>query len=390
MRRIVYRGKKTTFRADFFEDDAKTLPLTPASSNYPEYTIFDSAGLSILTGVGALDTSPGYYKVDWTPVMASALSSDTAKWRIEWLIVTADGNSITFVDTFDVIDETVSASESLAQQILAVASSEIRVPLRLTSEYNELILTIYTAGTNAVAYGPKKYSMGVIKKIEDGDSYVYYLDLPANTLIADKTYTAMWEVRRTPASQAEFMFDKIVCTSPRVIQLFPSLRMLIDKFQKTLGRIHAYEDADLYEYLEQGRNVVNVWHPATYYGWPSYPNALDTFAVMGAAWWGLNAQYLLETDMSFSFSGQTVTLDVDRTSLIEGAISRFQEFFTENLTKAKTAIVRSSSPGVVAVRPSDFSLHKRVFRMGAGFEALSPSFLDMVYSVFPRGYSRDS
>jgi hypothetical protein len=41
--------------------------------------------------------------------------------------------------------------------------------------------------------------------------------------------------------------------------------MLIDKFQVRVGRLQAYEDSDLLEYITQGLRVVNSKYPTTNY-----------------------------------------------------------------------------------------------------------------------------
>lgn len=381
-KRIVYRGRKEIFKVEFFEDEAKTIPITPISSNYPEYTLFDPSNLAVATGTGVIDVSPGYWKLEWTPPLTSPLSDDTHKWRIEWAIVSADNDASTYVDTFEMVDEVVDASETLAQQFITLATSITRVPLKLTTQYASVKATVYKGGTNEIALAERSIDVGSISMVQENGGFVYYFDIPVSTLLEGSDYMVFWELRRTTGSQSEFLFDKVVCAHPTVLQHFPNVRMLIDKFQKRLGRIHGYEDPDIYEYLQRGREVVNSWYPPTYWQWSAFPPVLNTFIVMAAAWWGLNAQYILEADMMFSFSGQTVTLDVDRTGALDSAIGRFNDFLNEHLTKAKVGIVRASTPaGVVAVRPTRYNLLRMVFRVDRGV-TITPNIADMVYSVF--------
>ena len=84
---------------------------------------------------------------------------------------------------------------------------------------------------------------------------------------------------------------------------------------------------------------------------------------MAGQLWGLNAQFLLETDLQFNFSGQTVTLDYDHTGNIDTAISRATDFIREGLGPAKTAIYRrQAGVGTVAGRPYRYSgLHNFVY-----------------------------
>jgi len=61
---------------------------------------------------------------------------------------------------------------------------------------------------------------------------------------------------------------------------------------------------------------------------------------------------LLETDLSFNFSGQSVTLGVDRASALDAAAGRMKEMFDQQIGPAKMAYVRSArGMGTVAGRP---------------------------------------
>ena len=91
--------------------------------------------------------------------------------------------------------------------------------------------------------------------------------------------------------------------------------------------------------------MVNSIHPATFSwgqgpGSPWYVGGLQYFWIMAAAWYGLQAQYILEADLSFNYSGLTTTLEMDRTAAIEGALTRMADHIKEKLPPAKTAMYR--------------------------------------------------
>ena len=90
---------------------------------------------------------------------------------------------------------------------------------------------------------------------------------------------------------------------------------------------------------------------------------MTTFLIAAAAWWGLQAQYLSEGELSFSFSGQTVTLDVDRTGIYESAMSRLKDYLDSELEKTKRNALRRVSVGAIATRPYDFGLTSLVTRV---------------------------
>jgi hypothetical protein len=166
-------------------------------------------------------------------------------------------------------------------------------------------------------------------------------------------------------SAPEYAFQIIEVPPPYLLQFFPSLRMVIDKYQKRRELIQAYQDSDIYEYLLRGLQFVNGWHPVTSYQFESLPDQLVPFWLMAGQVWGLNAQHLLETDLQFSFGGQTVTLDYDHTSNIEAAISRAMDYLQNNLTNVKTPLLRrAAGVGVMAGKPMRYNaLHNFTFRI---------------------------
>lgn len=62
-------------------------------------------------------------------------------------------------------------------------------------------------------------------------------------------------------------------------------------------------------------------------------------------------------------SGQTVTLDVDRTSTYEAAISRLREYLTTDMPRTKANMIRRANVGAIATRPYDFGLSSLVCRV---------------------------
>ena len=127
--------------------------------------------------------------------------------------------------------------------------------------------------------------------------------------------------------------------------------MLIDKLQKRLGIVQAYEDSDIVEYLARGAELVNSIYPTTFFGFQTMPGALTVHHLLYSGWYALQAQGLLSTEISFSFSGQTVTLEHDQSSGLADIAGRWQEFLSTTLPAAKMALVRRNAPvGTVAGR----------------------------------------
>ena len=379
--RIFVRNETAAFTVGFFADDNLTTPLVPISPSYPSYTVYDPNGTPIQTGVGTPSSPAGYYQLDWlipkdAPLTffqqapqqyndqgegAPLTASQSGRYRIEWIITTADQFTTQYVEEFDVRDAAVTQSHNRELKYLTLSGKKTRVLYRTTDLPLITNLTVSVRGNDACPIVQESLnlalpdtapgSQGAVKYAKDGDSYVLYYDIPENTTLPNTCYVILWEMFDQEFSPPQIQWQVLVAITSLMFPLMTSLRMLIDKFQKRIGRLQAYEDSDLLEYLSQGNRMVNLGYPTTSYALNAQPDDLLTFVVLAAAWWGLNAQGILETDLSFNFSGQSVTMSVDRASQLDAHMSKLMEWYNTNIGPAKMAYVRKArGTGTVAGR----------------------------------------
>lgn len=374
--RILTRGDTTEFKVGFFADDQQTTPLLPVTPDYPAYTIIDPSGTPIQNGIGVA-TTPGNYTVQFlvpkdailsyfnqTPQtyndknQGEPLTANGARYRIEWSMVTAENFQVNFVEEFDVRDTAITQSQNRELKYLTLTGDGVRLIYRVTAlpYMTRLRLLIRGNDGNPVLEDYLDLSVpntptGGVKSAKDGDSYVLYYDVPVGITQANTCYLALWNIQVDAFTPATTEFQILTAITTGVLPLITSLRMLIDKFQKRLGRIVAYEDSDLLEYIARGVQMVNNQYPTTGYTLNNIPDSLLSFVLLGAAWWGLKAQGILNAEMNINFSGQSVTLTVDAQAGIDSAASAMMEMFNQGLAAAKMAFVRKArGVGTVGVR----------------------------------------
>jgi hypothetical protein len=393
--RIFTRGEETQFRVEFFADVAKTTPLVPIDPSYPSYTIYDPTGIAIQTGTGTL-VQAGEYRLNFlvpkdAPLsyfhqapqrygdegQGAPLTANDARYRIEWQMVTNANRQVNLVEEFDIRDVAVTQSLNRELKYLVMAGRPFRPTYRTPVLPFKTEMSLFVRGNDQnplicelldfTAPLSGGQPTGNLKYAKDGDSYVLYFDVPAGTTQANTAYMILWTVQETEFSIPQTHFDITTSISVNVLPLMTSLRMLIDKFQKRLGRLQSYEDSDLLEYLAQGARTVNLSYPTTGYPLESMPDGLQSLVLLAAGWWGLKAQALLEADLSFNFSGQSVTLSVDRAGAIDSAASSMMEMFNGQIGPAKMAYVRNErGMGTVAGRAYSYRrMHNYVFRISS-------------------------
>lgn len=377
--RILTRGTTQKFRIGFFTDGSKATPLIPKDPLvYPSYEILDINGVTIQSGVLQQDGGPGEYSTSWTVPNDATLSNSNQRYEFKAFIITNTNEQAEITHQFDVVSTEVTATEDRSQCFIVLSGCEFRVMIRCTSRidldnFGSLSLQVVLGNTSSNQFLPiapegtgdiVTLTDGQIIEVPDGDSFIYFYDVASGLLEDNCQYIALWTIQQNAAAPKETQFQLIRSVTGQILNMTVQLRQLVDKFQKQRGRVQAYEDSDLIEYLDRGLEIINTIHPFT--GWQlSFiaGSQFNSFVLLASAWYGLNAQYLMEVDLGFAFSGQTVTLDYDHAPMLAEAINRFKDFMDSNVSPAKIAFVRATSPvGVFAGKPMGFrALHRFTF-----------------------------
>lgn len=352
--RVVNRGEEITFEVSFHTDATKSTPLTPSDpTKFPSYTFYDSEGQIITSGV-AQQFAPGYFNFKLIIPEDSTKTDERNKARIDWLLETQDNRQVDFTFELDIVDKVVQHSRTRQQNYIMLEGTSVELFRRLLSEpYKiKMILCLEDGSILKTAEWPTQ-GPDPLRKRKDGDTYLFYYELEdSGSAQTAGTYNVLWEITETVGHIPSHEFQILKIIPKQSLKYFPQLKMLIDKMQKRLGLRHAYEQDELYEYLEKGLEIIGSWAPyITTYTFYNLPNSLQHYMILAAAWWGLNAQFLLETDATFDFSGQTVTLNWDHTGNLDSAIGRMLDYMREGLPTTKTNLQRQTcSVGSVSGR----------------------------------------
>lgn len=344
--RSVVRGTSAVFEVAFL--DTGGTPLVPADpGSYPAVSITDSEGVIADAGV-ATSLGGGRWRYQLMVPGDAVLSTDDNPWRIDWLMTTLQGRQSQLSQNFNVIDVmSLEPNDRAYTQMASLGESE-RLVVKFRAQQSEYKLVLKDMGGETCDLSSS------IQYVVNSGWHVYYVDTPAWQQTG--TYLATWTTRQSVISPTQTIVQTIVVPEQAFWFLQSSLRMLIDKVQKKSGHVQAYSDSDIYEYLQRGTEIVNGVTPVTHWslGSAAATGPLTTYILAAAAWYGLQAQYLSEGELAFNFSGQTVTLDVDRTGYYDAAMSRLNDFIQQQLPTVKKGLLRQSHAGVSAGRPYSF------------------------------------
>lgn len=346
---IFYREVISTFNAGFFSDAAKTIPVIPINSDYPRYSISSPSGIEILSGVGTPGVGAGYWQAQLVIDEQYILTTPDERYKIAWTMVNSNNQQFNYEQEFELHEHAISEVEDREQKYVTMAGTTTRLKLSLGMIPDDLNLAVFQNmdQQNPIFIANKTE----LTRVKSGNQHVFYIDLPGDLTVINYKYSIIWKVRETAADTERFAFQTMTAVGSYTLNLITSVRMLIDKFQKRLGTIQAYEDSDIVEYLERGMELLNSNFPLTSFQIGASPSSLNVFHIMLSSWYALNAQQLLETDLGFNFSGQAITLDYDHASQLSDVMGRWKDYIDSNLTQAKTQILnQSGSVGTSAGR----------------------------------------
>jgi len=409
----LYRGVTHRFGAAFFEDASRTVPLTPADpSQYPAYEIRSPSNVLVQSGVGVASSGPGFWQTQpWSVPQDAELSTPergvsqtladnnvpdgTARfWRVDWVLNDSSGRNHQWTELFEVLPLPATVEEDRAQIIAIPVGLVQRITHRSNEAYESITLSIakstdvnnfvhdISAVQNVDLGDP--IDTAAINRQKDGETFVYWFQIPASTVDAEKQLQAIWTTKKTSDFEFDFYHDQIYSFDKRWLNYMKPLRMVVDKLQKAADTYQAYDNSELLEYLQRGLQSLSAWHPANV-NWTisTFPGKMmDPYLLVASAIWALNSQFLLEGELQANFSGQTVTLDYDHTGAIDGMLQKMQEFMNgggngNGFTVVKEAWYRrNTAVGVVGVRPTRYTGPGTfVFRTNSG------SFTDLTINV---------
>lgn len=372
VRQTWQRGEQAEFRFSFVNSSGDAL--VPLDANkYPSYAFVSPSGLQIQTGVAQAYGTPGQYRVLWTIPQDTELSNDEMSWQLQVNFVTARRSQLTHTFDFFVVDKQVTATGRKDLVNLAIQGSPHRLFWRGDFDPVELTLECYAspyADNSDLAPIPHAQAIdkSVMTKVIDGDSIVYYYEIPASSFNLwdplNNLYTGLWTVRETPLSELQVEYDQFRVIKKTMVQYIQSIRFMVDRFQHRLGTPQHISDGDLCEALTEGLGLFNGWFPVSNYNWTDFPMQCSTYWIMLSTWWMLNSQHMLMNSISFAFNGQAVTLDYDQTGGIDSAIQRLSEWLNAHITPQKIMISRQrSGVGSLGIRTQRaFGAYNRVLR----------------------------
>lgn len=348
MLNIVSPGATFQTEAFFINANSTTFVVTTPVT----YVIRDFNQKLVLSGTAIQDNSiPSRWHTTISLPENLLIGEDSQKYSLIWTAKNTKETK-TLVETFNVLpvkdylflesDKVVLEKSSISEALIVAGNVTLNnVNFRIKDSNGEEIYTQLDIEADDA------------ETFEDKQVLVVTTEVLTN-LVADNTgmspYVIEWTYTLNNVSQPpEYHFIYVINT--KFILAMNDLRKFIDKARNADLSVNLqYTDVDLAHYIQQGLAKINFYPPQlTNWTITSLPISFKIVLTYAAAYEALNARLLAEGESNFDFSGQSVSLNVDRTQALESALSRVDSWLEQNLSKAKKLYAKSSSSGMLGL-----------------------------------------
>lgn len=321
---FVIKGKEFKYSINFPESRGES----------PTFSIYTPQGQLFLTGMGEVSGGDDYEIIVTIPINAPNSTPDY-QWRISWSY-----DTVKKVMYFDVKDQEITDDEIYQRELFkfALPNKNYVARLIIPERPEDVECSLWTSN-----------KMTVELEAEDGEDHRLGTQLSVEI---PKQYMTPGELTLVWTTDIEEYYQIITVVPMSMLATINKVRFIIDRIIKRIDEPQTYLESDLVASIYGGIDYINGWHPLTTWTVINFPPALNPMLIYASAWYALNSQFMLESDLAFAYSGQSVSLDYDRTGPIESEIGRLQEYLTEHLSKAKRTLMRGDTQGVVGVTSS--------------------------------------
>lgn len=353
------------------------IPLD--ATKYPAWGIYSPSGVLFDSGVMQQYQTPGTYRVLWNVPVTAELSNDRSSWVFQTTFLNTKRKQFQNTMDFNVTEKQSTSSGNTDVIELGIEGMPYRAIWRGDFEPAELSVQVFNAAHPSTAnIAPVWIPVGKagLTSIEDGDSIMYYLDIPGEKLMRHGQYTVLWVYRETPSAPQSLQYTQYRVIKRGILQYLPSLRFAVERLPLDPNAPQKVTDADLMEALTYGMHDLNSYHPVSTYSIDKVPSQLQSLWMMCSMRWMFQSQHLVLGAQAFNFGGATTTLDYDQTGIMDAAIGRLDGWINDRMPAAKIAVNRlltsNASVGIRATRPMGYN--QRVIRYesdtGSGNDSL--------------------
>lgn len=299
-------GTSTTFTASFDQ--------TPADPHkFPNLTLTGPDGSRIGPILGTA-TSPNTYQVHWYVPTATLLGT----WTAQWLLEDDSGGNHTAQSTLLISGDAVADGAPPAYLGELSESTEVVFELPLGS----LAQDLQVINVDAVGPGSLSVSASSMTPLNLGDRAGVQMTVGP---VGVGVFNLRLRYRETPTGPLRHIVKPLYVLGNNFWRLYPRLIDQLDLLQKQERSPFAYEEYEYAASMVHGVSILNAVQPTTDWTAWNYPQTFDEAVVLGAMITAIRARMIAAKETELSYSGQEISLDVNRGDAYQGILSDLQD-----------------------------------------------------------------
>lgn len=328
----IVEGNPVTTTEQFFDENGS--PLEPLSG-YPIAAIYDGTDLVVQSIAYYKSQSPnGDWYADFTIPEGFDFNGSEKVLTLVWLCKTPDSIYKTSLlitviprESLDDLEETEIITLAPATELKAIVPYIVNLKAGDSANF-----TIYDGNTSLLS------SIATVSTMQ-GNGSVLTLPINGNNLPARlQPYNLVISLNISSANRQVFTSVRLI--NPSLLSAMQSLEMAINKANQveTINGLR-FKESDLLEGLARGLDYFNTIMPnLTSFTGTNMKGVIREGWLVCSAIRVLRAQLQAEGWFNFDFSGQNVSLNVDRTAVVESACSYYEGLIDTMVRPLKTLL----------------------------------------------------
>jgi len=318
------------------------LPFDPANGNV-SWSLIDRDGVVYSSGIAhsydsvvlnndvkitasAVINSPS----DMIPTLAGQ------NYQIRWALLLRGQTYFSFESL--VITGPNTTPEGV-EDVVELAFNDIPVNVVFDQPYDYVTFEVYNENTLLIP--PVSVNNNV--RVPDGYLYAGQIQAPINMPAQLESYTIVWSAWSAvnPAAKVR-QTGRIFVVNPSIMSALNDMRVLINKSATTIAHRSdlLFTPPLLLAYLRRGRDGFNGAQGIfTGFTMTNATGSIREFWLRYSEVLALRAQFLAEGEKVFNFSGQAISLDVDRTQFYQGLADTLQSGIDNEVKPFKQNLV---------------------------------------------------
>lgn len=323
-------GSVTTATTLFLDEDDSTILPAPG---YPKVALLDKDKTVIAQYVATPTANPG----EWEAAISLPLLGveRTEEYKLRWRMRASDDSRYQNYDTV-LIDPRVDRRDSEIVVLQDDETVEFAIPFSYSSNSNAKF-QVYTGNNEAISGSVSLADPGIDVTVGAEKSLVSF---PALMLQPSLKANLLVLKARLQGRPRVYSY-RYWCITPQIALAATMIEDFLNKsrIQNIIPELE-YTSGDILGYLERGLYLFNMTSITTTFNGTNMQGMLLDAWITCSSYYALATQLLAEGSLAFDFSGQGVSLNVDRTPQIDSALGRIESRIQDTVVPLKKQITQ--------------------------------------------------